>query len=768
MLLRAVLESLTQAVPTATATMEQIESERHTQIVRQLERQVSLHAASAQRNGIQSAILHELSLIADTLSKRKDLESALDEILAYCLDGAGLSKGALYLTETDTPLALRAQYGCSNILETARAFFGIPDIFQRMLHTGDVLMIPSADIPAAQAQQFLGQAQAKSALIIAVRSGDKGVAILLLLSLHRNLLEDDWLAFGRALAAQIGQSVTLSSTFYRLAESEQRYRSLFEAANDGICVIDDNGVVIDANPAACALTGYPLDQFVGINVGEILAGPDRERWPEVLHEYRRTGAMNGEFTYSMRNSTVKTVEVHGTRVAPGVYMNIVLDITERRRAEQTIQRLAYRDALSDLPNRVALQARLRLDLSDAKAKRQTLALLLLNLNSFRDINDTLGHPNGDQVLIQVSERLKNILWESDMVARLAADEFAVLLPRLADRRHIDLVVHKIIDGFKAPFVVADVPLDIQPSIGIALYPEHGVDADTLLQHADVALHATKIQHQAYLIYHTAIDHYNPKQLALMAELRAAITQGELILHYQPKVRLQSNVVAGVEALVRWHHPKHGLLAPMEFVPLAEKTGLIDDLTRWVIITALQQAQQWRERGLVLKIAVNISARNLQDHDFVQHVVDILALTAFAPEQLIFELTESAIMLDPVGAKRKLNELHKIGIRFAIDDFGTGYSSLSYLKELPVSQLKIDKSFVAHMAEASNIAIVRSTIELAHNLDLYVVAEGVEDEVTAKLLRDMGCDVAQGFYFSRPIVANELETWWHARTGILTT
>lgn len=756
-LLQTALAVLDQPGPPPSIEPDDFDDERYTQVVQQLERQVNLQLACSQRIAAQSAILHELGMISETLSKRRDLESALDEILAYCLDGAGLSKGVLYLTEADGPLIMRGQFGCTETLEQARSFFGMAEVFQRALRSGETIIIPSADVLATRGAQFLHQSRSRSALIIPLQFGDQDFAVLLLLSAQHDLLDEDWLAFGRALATQIGQSVALSRAFCNLASSEHRYRSLFETANEGICVTDNEGRIIDVNPSASKLFGYPAELLHGIHIGHILAGPDRSRWPASLADYHRSGKLQEEFSYLAPNGAVKTLEVRGTRAQPGANLNIVLDISERRYAEQMIHRLAYRDSLTDLPNRVSLQEKLQTVLNTPGVK-PAVALLLLNLNNFRQINDALGHRNGDELLKQVAIRLKDILWESEMVARLAADEFGAILPQLASQRDIDFLVRKIVDAFKPPFVVAEIPLDIQPSMGIASCPEHGSDADTLFQHADLALNTAKTRHHPYAIYNAADDRFSPQQLSLMAELRTAIAQEALVLHYQPKVALSSGEVLGVEALVRWRHPQRGLLPPAEFILPAEKTGLIDELSRWVTKAALGQSKLWAEAGLPLEMAINISARNLQDSEFVEHTIDMLAQTACLPQQLVFEITESAIMLDPDGAKHKLNLLRELGIRFAIDDFGTGYSSLSYLKDLPVSQLKIDKTFVSHISEAGSAAIVRSTIELAHNFALSVVAEGVEDEATAAQLREMGCDVGQGYYFCRPIPSEELEIW----------
>jgi diguanylate cyclase (GGDEF)-like protein/PAS domain S-box-containing protein len=766
-LLRAAQDSMARPVPGISADAHELKTERHTQIVRQLERQVGMHAASAQRNAIQSAILHELSLISETLAKRQDLESALDEILAYCLDGAGLSKGALYLIENDTRLVLSAQYGCTGAIEMARAFFGVSHIFQRALQTGLSLMVPSADVPPAQGEKLLGQAQAKSALIIPVRAGDKDVAVLLLLSLHRDLLEEDWIAFGRSLAAQIGQAVALSRAFYRLAESEQRYRSLFEAANDGICVTDDDGRVVDANPAICALAGYSPELFRGMDMAHLLTGAERENWPKTLYGFRRTGNMSGVFSYTMQSGTVKTVEVQGTRVMPGLYLNIVRDITERRRAEQTIHDLAYRDTLTGLSNRVALQKRLEQGLAQSQTKHQTLALILLNLDNFRDINETLGHPNGDLVLKHVAARLQEILWEPDMVARLAADEFALLLPRLAEARHIKLVVDKITQGFKAPFTVVGIPLDIQPTLGVALSPEHGTDADTLFQRADIALHSAKKSHRRYAIYDPAKNQADPRQLALIAELREAIQSDRLVLHYQPKINAQTNAVIGMEALVRWPHAVHGMIPPDDFIPMAERTGLINPLTAWVLRSALRQTSAWSTAGKNFSIAINLSTRDLQQEDIAAEIQELVHCNNLPPARVTLEITEGAAMVNPKRAHTILGKLRAFGIRIAIDDFGTGHSSLAYLKQLPADQLKIDKSFVMDIKDKGNAAIVRSTIELAHHLGLEVTAEGVEDKEALQDLKTLGCDVAQGYYIGRPMPAAQIDAWcasWTAHTG----
>ena len=456
-------------------------------------------------------------------------------------------------------------------------------------------------------------------------------------------------------------------------------------------------------------------------------------------------AARGEFTFDDNGQ-------------PSRMRGAVVEVTAHKQAEADIERLAYSDTLTGLPNRTALRMHLEQTVQLAKNHARTMAVLLLDLNNFREINDTLGHQNGDKVLVQLADRLRSALRPSDIVARLGGDEFAVLLSRLADKDHINLVVAKVLAAMRRPLMIADVPLDVQTAIGIALFPDHGQDADTLLQHADVALYAAKEKNLTHLLYSRESDDYNPQQLALMGELRLAIQREELTLHYQPVVNIKTGKTVGVEALVRWQHPSRGMIYPDTFIPAAEKTGLIASLTTWVLANALRQQHRWQRAGIDLNVSVNLSVRNLQQHDIVDEVRDMLLSSGVSPEKLTLEITETAIMVDPDRAKAVLTEMHDFGIRFAIDDFGMGHSSLAYLKNLPVDKMKVDKSFVMDFKDPANAAIVRATIDLAHNLGLSVTAEGVEDESALNALGLLGCDHAQGYFISRPQTVDKLGAW----------
>jgi diguanylate cyclase len=428
-----------------------------------------------------------------------------------------------------------------------------------------------------------------------------------------------------------------------------------------------------------------------------------------------------------------------------------------RQAEAS-QHQALHDPLTGLPNRELFGDRVEQAIRASDRGLRPAALLLLDLDRFKDVNDTLGHHHGDLLLGEVAARLNGTLRAVDTVARLGGDEFAVLLPD-ATAAGAAAVAQKVRTALHQPLTLDGVGLDLDASIGIAVYPDHGGDAAELLQHADVAMYAAKQTHAGFVVYDAAVDQHSPKRLALLGGLRRALERDELVLHYQPKADLHTGQVLGAEALVRWQHPAHGLLGPGEFIPLAERTGLIHPLTRWVLDAALRQAAEWRRAGHHLSIAVNVSTRSLLDREFPDHVADRLAAWQLPAASLVLEVTESAVMADPALALEILSRLHALGVGLALDDFGTGYSSMAYLKALPVDELKVDRSFVGQMATSnSDAVIVRSTIDLGHNLGLHVVAEGVENQATWEELAALGCDTAQGYHLGRPMPASELEQW----------
>jgi diguanylate cyclase (GGDEF)-like protein len=416
---------------------------------------------------------------------------------------------------------------------------------------------------------------------------------------------------------------------------------------------------------------------------------------------------------------------------------------------------ATHDRLTGLVNRQRFSERVD-ELIAAHEPR--LALLLLDVNRFKDVNDALGHAYGDRLLRQVGARLTADATGAREVARFGGDEFAILLAPLSGDAAALAAASSVAERLRAPFEIEGVSLDGEASIGVVLYPQDGADSDTLLRHGEVAMYRAKSRQADYARYSAEHDHHSPARLGLIGELRGAIEAGQLVLHYQPKVDLQSGRVAGCEALVRWEHPELGLLRPSAFVPMAESTSLIRPLTRRVLEQALADVDAWRARGVELSVAVNLSARCLNDPAFPTTVRELLAAARVPPARLALELTESAIMADPALTAAVLDELHRMGVALSVDDFGTGYSSLAYLQQLPVEEIKIDRSFVMAMAQETSAVIVRSTIELGRNLGLRVVAEGVEDDDVMAQLRELGCPVVQGYAISPPLPAAAFLEW----------
>jgi diguanylate cyclase (GGDEF)-like protein len=418
------------------------------------------------------------------------------------------------------------------------------------------------------------------------------------------------------------------------------------------------------------------------------------------------------------------------------------------------QHQALHDALTGLPNRELFRDRIDQAVSTSRRDGDSAVVMIMDLDHFKEINDTLGHHMGDLLLQEVSRRLRRALRESDTVARLGGDEFGVLLPRAQTASDATLVAQNLLAHLREPFVLEGMRLEIDASVGLALHPLHGADNETLQQRADIAMYSAKQSGRGYAIFEPELDRHSPRRLALAGGMRQAISEGQIQLYYQPKADLRTGRIMGVEALARWDHPEFGIVGPSEFVPLAEQTGLITPLTSWVLDAAISQVRVWKDAGLELSVAVNLSARSFLDTQLAVEIPRLLAKWGVEAQRLELEITESMLMADPARAEATLTRLSRIGLTLSVDDFGTGYSSLASLKRLPVDVIKIDKSFVMEMAvDASDAAIVRSTIDLAHNLGLRVVAEGVESEDAWRHLEALGCDFAQGYYLSRPLPAD---------------
>ena len=429
---------------------------------------------------------------------------------------------------------------------------------------------------------------------------------------------------------------------------------------------------------------------------------------------------------------------------------------ERRRLERRLAYLAYHDALTDLPNRLLLQDRLAQALRGASRANSTLALLLLDLDGFKEINDTLGHQAGDRILQCVASRMRGLLRGVDTVARLGGDEFAVVLPA-TDVDGALLTAQKVLHEIEQPCVIEHRALSVRASLGIACFPEHGRAAATLLERADVAMYVAKSDHVGIAVYAPDLDQHANRRLTLIAELRNGLSENQFCIEYQPIVNLSTHRTTAVEALVRWNHPQLGRVMPTDFIHLAEQTGLINPLTTIVLETAIREWSQ--PPGLPpLTVAVNLSPRTLLDPSLPRRIADMLAVYSAPPESVAIEITENILMSDPAQSMDSLNRLHDMGVRIAIDDFGTGFSSLSYLRRLPIDELKIDCSFVAALVGGADDVIVRSAIDLGHNLGLRVVAEGVESDDVRARLAALGCDAAQGTFICPPAPAADIRAW----------
>jgi len=596
------------------------------------------------------------------------------------------------------------------------------------------------------------------------------------------LATDDYLAEWRREAGKLGSIAALFCLTTLIAglllwrawwRQEKANASLtmlarvFSNSNEAIIISDADNRIIAANPAFTELTGYGEHEALGRNPSFLKAGntsPEiyREMWAALAAK----GAWQGELWDRRKTGEPypKWLSIAVVRDAAGHISNYIgsfIDISERKASEEQIRHLALHDALTDLPNRFSLNEQLAQALAFADRNNKQLALMMIDLDRFKDINDTLGHHTGDKLLIQVAHRLVQSGRGSDIVARLGGDEFVVVLPGIdspADAAH---VADKIVKAVSAPYLIDDASLRTSPSIGICIYPDDAVGSNDLLKKADVAMYHAKSKGRSNYQFFTDQMHVaTVARMSIETDLRLALEQQQFVLHYQPQLDLRTGRMVGVEALVRWQHPVRGLVPPMEFIGIAEETGLIAPLGEWVLREACRQLQDWRAKGIDhIRMSVNLSASQFLDNALPGRIRSILAETGLAAEHLDLEVTESMAMASPAETIAMMKTLTSDGLSLSIDDFGTGYSSLAYLKLFPLSTLKIDRSFVKDIETDQNDAEICDVIVLlAHKLGLQVVAEGVETQAQFKYLLSIGCEKIQGYLISKPLPADKAEAF----------
>ncbi len=543
-------------------------------------------------------------------------------------------------------------------------------------------------------------------------------------------------------------------------QSEERMRKFTEATDEAI-VFHRDGLITDGNEALTRLTGYSLQEVTGLSIFNFIS----PAWRAAALEYTRSGREDPyEVAICHKDGHAIPVEVVGKTMPlhhADYRIVVVRDITARKQAQEREAFIALHDTLTQLPNRHFLMEQLSQVLSLARRRHGRVAVLFMNLDHFKTVNDSLGHHAGDQLLRNVAERLRNGVRDADVVARLGGDEFVVVLTDIQTPDDAAMVADKLLDSMHGVFTVDHLPLTISPSIGISLFPDHGAIADVLLRCADAAMQHAKDsgrgnrQFYATSMEASALDVLHQERL-----LRDAIARNDFVLHYQPQIRLADGTLQGLEALVRWRHPERGLVGPDEFITFSESRGLITPIGRWVMREACRQLKAWQDEGLApVPVAVNLSALEFRQRDVAAEIAAVLLETGLAPQYLEIELTESVLMHQTGQVLDTLNALKALGVGISIDDFGTGYSSLAYLKRYPIDKLKIDRSFVADTPEnTDDVAIVTAISQMGRSLQLQTVAEGVETQAQIDLLAGLGCDLIQGFVVSAPLDAEATERW----------
>jgi diguanylate cyclase (GGDEF)-like protein/PAS domain S-box-containing protein len=722
------------------------------------------------------AMHHELAAMG------LDLKAVMQRIADRTRELTGGTSAAVRLLDGDA-LVCGATSGAPEIQKPHRLPLG-NNLTGHAMRSGRSLLCVDTENDERVDSALSRKRGVRSIIAVPLLHGGEAVGVLLLYGNEPN-------AFGeRDVTMMELLSVVLSGAMAHAAEFEAkrdqvdalaRFEATFASALTGMLLLDLDGRIMESNPAIQKLLGYDHSQLEGRRTSEFVHEDDRlaARAAYLDMIAREKSSVRIQHRFLSADDKVLWVDASASLVrdADGrtsFAIAMIQDITKRKEAEASLLRQAelnehqaLHDALTGLANRTLFRSRID---ETVKARRHTdarVAVLVMDLDGFKEINDSLGHAAGDELLIELGRRLTAALRTSDTVARLGGDEFGVLLPDASASEDVVHAVERMRATIEAPISVQGLALSLEASIGIAMYPDDGEDVETLVRRADAAMYNAKDEKSGWSFYDNSRVPQDAARLTLMGELRRALDRRELVLYYQPKAGLADGEVHAVEALLRWNHPTRGLVPPDEFIPMAQQTGLIKPLTIYVIDEALRQCRSWQDDGLRLAIAVNLSARNLVDVDFPSQVAAMLDRWMIGPDLLELEITESSMLADPTRTKVILERLSEMGLRLSIDDFGTGYSSLAYLKRLPVKEIKVDRSFVMNMDEDEDDAtIVRSTIDLGRNLGLDVVAEGVESKQVWDRLKSLGCTTAQGYYLSRAVPAAQLRTWLLERRAAL--
>jgi diguanylate cyclase (GGDEF)-like protein/PAS domain S-box-containing protein len=714
------------------------------------------------------AMQHELAAVG------LDLKAVMQRIADCTRELTGGTSAAVRLLDGDA-LVCGATSGAPEISRPHRLPIG-DNLSGHAMRSGRSLLSLDTETDPRVDSALSRSRGVRSIIAVPLLHAGEAVGLLLLYGEEAN-------AFGeRDVTMMELLSVVLSAALAHAAEFEAkrdqvealaRFEATFAGALTGMLLMDLDGRIIDSNPAIQKLLGQSHGELKGRRTTEFVH-PDDRRDGRTAYQRMvddRRSSMRLQHRFVGRDGEVLWVDVSASLVRDSdgdksFAIAMIQDVTQRKVAEAALraqaelnEHQALHDALTGLANRTLFRSRIEHAVKATCRTDARAAVVIMDLDGFKEINDSMGHAAGDDLLVELGRRLKAAVRGSDTVARLGGDEFGVLLPDATVPEEVRRAVERIQAAIERPITLHGLELSLEGSIGIALYPDDGEDAETLLRSADGAMYHAKEEKSGWSFYDPNHVQHDTARPTLIGELRRALDQRELVLYYQPKAILADGEVHAVEALLRWKHPVRGLVAPDQFIPMVQQTGLIKPLTRYVIDEALRQCRSWQDDGLRLAIAVNLSTRSLTDSDFPVQVAELLERWNVQPALLEFEITESAMLLHPARTKVILDRLAAMGIRLSIDDFGIGYSSLAHLKRLPVSEIKVDRSFVMNMQQDEDDAtIVRSTIDLARNLGLDVVAEGVESEQVWEQLKALGCTTAQGYYLSRPIPAPALQTW----------